>query len=146
MASLQGFQEVSHTAPVSKSVMTVTDSVVRFNKATAAELDYPTYVHVLVNESAKQIAIQACADKDENTVKFSKPADKQTTSISVKAPAVVAAVTAFFELHNPSEDEIDYRSIPGVGQPDDKAIIFTVADAKAGTMKKRGRKKAADAE
>ena len=119
MASLQGFQEVSLAAPVSKSVMTVTDSVVRFNKATAAELGYPAYVHVLVNESAKQIAIQACADKDENTVKFSKPADKQ---------------------------EIDYRSIPGVGQPDDKAIIFTVADAKAGTMKKRGRKKAADAE
>ena len=107
---------------------------------------YPAYVHLLVNESAKQIAIQTCADKDENTVKFSKPADKQTTSISVKAPAVVAAVTAFFELHNPAEDEIDYRSIPGVGQPDDKAIIFTVADAKAGTMKKRGRKKAADAE
>lgn len=101
MASLQGFQEVSLTAPISKSVMTVTDSVVRFNKATAAELGYPAYVHVLVNESAKQIAIQACADKDENTVKFSKPADKQTTSISVKAPAVVAAVTAFFELHNP---------------------------------------------
>ena len=121
MASLQGFQEVSLAAPVSKSVMTVTDSVVRFNKATAEELGYPAYVHVLVNESAKQIAIQACADKDENTVKFSKPADKQ-------------------------EDEIDYRSIPGVGQPDDKAIIFTVADAKAGTMKKRGRKKAADAE
>ena len=89
MASLQGFQEVSLSAPVSKSVMTVTDSVVRFNKATAAELGYPAYVHVLVNESAKQIAI---------------------------------------------------------GQPDDKAIIFTVADAKAGTMKKRGRKKAADAE
>ena len=105
MASLQGFQEVSLAAPVSKSVMTVTDSVVRFNKATAAELGYPAYVHVLVK-----------------------------------------AVTAFFELHNPSEDEIDYRSIPGVGQPDDKAIIFTVADAKAGTMKKRGRKKAADAE
>ena len=35
MASLQGFQEVSLTAPVSKSVMTVTDSVVRFNVADA---------------------------------------------------------------------------------------------------------------
>ena len=146
MSSLQGFQEISLAAPVSKSVMTVTDSVVRFNKATAAELDHPAYVHVLVNESAKQIAIQACADKDENAVKFSKPADKQTTSISIKAPAVVAAVTAFFTLSNPSEDEIDYRSIPGTGQPDDKAIIFAVADAKTGTMKKRGRKKAAEAE
>ena len=56
MASLQGFQEVSLAAPVSKSVMTVTDSVVRFNKATAAELGYPAYVHVLVNESARRSA------------------------------------------------------------------------------------------
>ena len=94
MASLQGFQEVSLAAPVSKSVMTVTDSVVRFNKATAAELGYPAYVHVLVNESAKQIAIQACADKDENTVKFSKPADKQRTrSTTAPSPASVSPTT-----------------------------------------------------
>ena len=146
MASLQGFHEISLAAPVSKAVMTITDSTIRFNKAAAAELGYPSHVRVLVNESAKQVAIQACGAGEENAVKFSKPAEKQTGSINIKAPAVLVTVCSFFELHNPSEDEIDYRSIPGVGQPDDKAIIFTVADAKAGTMKKRGRKKAADAE
>lgn len=146
MAALQGFQEISLAAPASKAVMTVTDSVVRFNKAAAAELNYPSYVRVLVNESAKQIAIQACDPKEPNAVKFSKPTEKQTASISIKAPAVVAAVTGFFKLSNPSEDEIDYRSVPGTDQLDDKAIIFAVADAKAGTMKKRGRKKTADAE
>ena len=40
MAALQGFQEISLSAPASKAVMTITDSVVRFNKATAAELKY----------------------------------------------------------------------------------------------------------
>ena len=75
-----------------------------------------------------------------------KAAEKQTTSINIKVPAVVTTIASFFTLHNPSEDEIDYRSIPGIGQPDDKAIIFAIADAKAGTMKKRGRKKTADAE
>ena len=146
MASLQGFQEISLSAPASKAVMTITDSVVRFNKATAAELKYPTHVRVLVNESAKQIAIQACSADEPNAVKFSKAAEKQTTSINIKVPAVVSTIASFFTLHNPSEDEIDYRSIPGIGQPDDKAIIFAIADAKAGTMKKRGRKKTADAE
>lgn len=146
MASLQGFQQVSLTAPLSKAVMTVTDSVIRLNKAAAAELHYPPYVHVLINESTKQIAIQGCATKDEDAVKFSKPAEKQTTSISIKAPAMVAAVTGFFELSNPAEDEIDYRSIPASAQSDNTALIFAVADAKAGTMKKRGRKKTADAE
>ena len=99
-----------------------------------------------MNESAKQIAIQACNADEPNAVKFSKAAEKQTTSINIKVPAVVTTIASFFTLHNPSEDEIDYRSIPGIGQPDDKAIIFAIADAKAGTMKKRGRKKTADAE
>lgn len=143
MSSLHGFQEVSLAAPASKAVLTVTDSVVRFNKATAAELGYPTHVHILINESTKQIAVQPCADDATNAIKFSKSADKQAGSISIKTPAVLAAVGAFFELHNPSEDEIDYRSMRGVSQPGDKAIIFSISDAKADTMKKRGRRKGA---
>lgn len=126
--------------------MTITDSAIRFNKATAAELGYPSHVRVLVNESAKQVAIQACSADEENAVKFSKPANKQTDSINFKAPAVLVTICSFFVLHNPSEDEIDYHSIQGVSQPDDKAIIFDIADAKSGTMKKRGRRKAADGE
>ena len=39
MASLQGFQEVSLAAPVSKSVMTVTDSVVRFARQRIGQAD-----------------------------------------------------------------------------------------------------------
>lgn len=145
MAALQGFHEISLAAPASKAVMTITDSAIRFNKATAAELGYPSHVRVLVNESAKQVAIQACSADEENAVRFSKPADKQTGSVNIKAPAVLVTICSFFVLHNPSEDEIDYRSIQGVRQPDDKAIIFDIADAKSGTMKKRGRRKAADA-
>ena len=125
--------------------MTITDSAIRFNNATAAELGYPSHVRVLVNESAKQVAIQACSADEENAVKFSKPADKQTGSVNIKAPAVLVTICSFFVLHNPSENEIDYRSIQGVSQPDDKAIIFDIADAKSGMMKKRGRRKAADA-
>lgn len=52
--------------------MTITDSAIRFNKATAAELGYPSHVRVLVNKSAKQVAIQACSADEENAVKFSK--------------------------------------------------------------------------
>lgn len=141
MSSLQGFQEVSLSAPASKSVMTVTDAVVRLNKATAAELGYPSHVRVLINNSAKQIAIQACSPDEKNAVKFSKPADKQAGSVNIKVPAIIVAIGSFFEFHNPSEDEIDYRAMSGASQPADNAIIFSVADAKAGIMKKRGRRK-----
>lgn len=145
MASLQGFHEISLAAPASKAVMTITSAAIRFNKATAAELGYPSHVRVLVNESAKQVAIQACSADKENAIKFSKSADKQTGSVSIKAPAVLVTICSFFELHNLSNDEIDYHSIQSVSQPDDKASIFDITDAKSGTMKKRGRRKVADA-
>jgi hypothetical protein len=58
--SLQGFEEVAITEPVGKLTMTVMDSKVRFNKATAAELGYPAYVKVLINDKTRQVALQAC--------------------------------------------------------------------------------------
>ena len=44
MALLQGFEEINMSVPTGKAVMTVTESVARFNKATAADLGYPAYV------------------------------------------------------------------------------------------------------
>ena len=45
MASLlQGFEEVQLVKPVGKTVLTVTDSAIRFNKATAEVLGFPAYV------------------------------------------------------------------------------------------------------
>ena len=41
MASLlQGFEEVQLVKPVGKTVLTVTDSAIRFNKATAEAVSY----------------------------------------------------------------------------------------------------------
>lgn len=51
MASLlQGFEEVQLVKPVGKTVLTVTDSAIRFNKATAEVLGFPAYVKVLIND------------------------------------------------------------------------------------------------
>ena len=58
MASLlQGFKEVQLVKPVGKTVMTVTDSVVRFNKATAEVLNFPAQVKILINDKTRQIAV-----------------------------------------------------------------------------------------
>ena len=58
MASLlQGFEEVQLVKPVGKTVLTVTDSAIRFNKATAEVLGFPAYVKVLINDKTKQIAV-----------------------------------------------------------------------------------------
>ncbi|RSX58059.1 hypothetical protein [Bifidobacterium samirii] len=144
MASLlQGFEEVRLIKPIGKTVMTVTASAVRFNKATAAALGFPAYVKVLVNENAKQIAIVPTTAKADNGIKFSKGEDKQTASISVKDATVIEAVTRFFEFAEAPEGEVAYQSVTGEAHQLDKVVIFNVADAVAGTMKRRGRKKAA---
>lgn len=141
-SALQGFEEVRLTKPAGKTVMTVTDGAVKFNKATAIELGYPAYVKVLINEKTRQIAVTPTTAKAENAVKFSKPESKQTASISVRDAALVAAIGQYFELAEAPEGEIAFQSVNGTVYPNDKAVIFDAANATAGTMKRRGRKKA----
>ena len=129
MASLlQGFKEVQLVKPVGKTVMTVTDSVVRFNKATAEVLNFPAQVKILINDKTRQIAVTPTTAKADNAVKFSKSEGKQTTSVSIKVEA--------------PEGEVSFASVNGTTYPEDKTVIFDVANATAGTMKRRGRKKA----
>ena len=52
--------------PKGESVMTVTSNSLKFNKATAVELNYAPYIRVLLNAKTRQIAIQPCSEKDPN--------------------------------------------------------------------------------
>ena len=143
MASLlQGFEEVQLVKPVGKTVLTVTDSAIRFNKATAEVLGFPAYVKVLINDKTKQIAVTPTT-KADNAIKFSKPEGKQSTSVSVKEATLIEAVKAYFTLPEAPEGEIAYQSVNGTAYPESKTVIFDAANATAGTMKRRGRKKAA---
>lgn len=141
MALLQGFEEVNLSAPTGKVVMTVTDSVIRFNKATAAALGFPAFVRVLINDRSRQIAIQPVDAGVPNAVRFSKPEGKQIASVSVKDAAVRTAIGRYFTLEHVPEGEVAYQSVKGAVYADDNVVIFNIDDAVAGVMKKRGRKK-----
>ncbi|KAB8290921.1 hypothetical protein [Bifidobacterium avesanii] len=145
-ALLQGFSEINLTVPPLKTVMTVTETAIRFNKATAEALDYPAYAKVLINERTRRIAVTPCEKDDPNAVKFSKPEGKQTTSVSIKTPLVLEAVLRYFPLDKAPEGEVSYKSVEGNDYPREKAVIFAVDEAVAGTMKHRGRRKASAAE
>ena len=120
-------------------LVTVTESVARFNKATAADLGYPAYVKILINDKTRQIAVQACNAKSANAVKFSKPEGKQTASVNIKEAVVLEALHKYFELPQASEGEV--ASVAGTIHVEEKVIIFDIDAATSGTMKKRGRKK-----
>ena len=141
MALLQGFEEINTSVPTGKAVMTVTESVARFNKATAADLGYPAYVKILINDKTRQVAVQACTAKSANAVKFSKPEGKQTTSVNVKEAVVLETLHKYFGLPQVPEGEIAYKSVNGAVHAEEKVVIFDIDAAASGTMKKRGRKK-----
>ena len=67
MEILKGFEVINLKQPKGESVMTVTSNSLKFNKATAVELNYAPYIKVLLNAKTKQIAIQPCSEKDPNT-------------------------------------------------------------------------------
>lgn len=139
--ALQGFTEVSLTEPVLSPLLTVTEASLRFNKDTAKALGYPAYVKVLINARSKRIAIQPCAKGEPNAVRFSKPAEKQVLSITVKTPKVLEAVLEYFPLAPAPEGEVSYQAVRGTEFPRENAVIFNVEDAVAGSSKHRGRKK-----
>lgn len=141
-SALQGFEEVRLVKPAGQTIMTVTENAVRFNKSTAIELGYPAYVKVLINDKTRQIAVTPTTAKSDNAVKFSKPEGKQAASISVKDATLVAAVRKYFELAPSPEGEVSYQAVNGTVYPNDKAVIFDATTATAGTMKRRGRRKA----
>ena len=143
MAALQGFEEINITKPITNMTMTVTQSRIRFNKATVIALGYPAYVKMLINEKAKQIALEACTGHEANAVKFSKPEGKQVASVSITEDALVSAIGKFFTLKPAPEGEVSYQMVSGRLLDAEKVAIFTASNAKAGTMKRRGRKKAA---
>ncbi|TPF94285.1 hypothetical protein [Bifidobacterium sp. UTBIF-78] len=144
MASLlQGFEEVQLVKPLGKTVLTVTDTAIRFNKATAEALGFPAYVKVLINGKTRQIAVTPASESADNAIKFSKPEGKQTASVSVKEPVLVEAVKEYLPVGEAPEGEVAYQSVAGAAYPESKTVIFDVANATAGTMKRRGRKKAA---
>ena len=143
MASvLHGFEEVNLVRRMPEVTMTVTESVVRFNKGTAEALGWPAYVRVLVNDRKKQVAVQVCDKDDPNAVRFSKTADKQIASVSIHQPMVLVAVQKYLPLEqNVPEGEVAYQTVKGEVFANDHVAVFDTANAVSGVMKKRGRKK-----
>ena len=90
MEILKGFEVINLKQPKGESVMTVTSNSLKFNKATAVELNYAPYIKVLLNAKTRQIAIQPCSEKDPNAIKFSNEESKQTYAISISNLKIAA--------------------------------------------------------
>jgi site-specific DNA recombinase len=138
-AILEGFEVVELEQSKCDSVLTLTSTNLKFNKATAVELGFPAYIQMLVNAATKQVAIQPCKEKSKNAVEFSKEKAKQTYAIVVKIPALLTAVRKLAGV----DEEAGSLAFHGTLYPNDGVIIYDLTKGEA--VKPRGRKKHSDA-
>ena len=137
---LEGFEVVELEQSKGDSVLTLTSTNLKFNKATAVELGYPAFVRMLVNAATKQVAIQPCSEKTKNAVPFSKDESKQTYAVVVKVPALLTAVRKLAGS-NEGDGAISFN---GVLYPNERTVIFDLA--KGSVPKKRHRRTKAEIE
>ena len=105
-----------------------------------------------MNDKRKKIAVQACDAKDENAIKFCKTkrskadgvdsdAAGKASSVTVRTTDVLVAVQKYFTFPPVADDQIAYFAMDGESYPDEKVVIFAVADASKGVSGKRGPRK-----
>lgn len=139
MSVLDGFKVMELEPGKGNSVLTVTRSNIKFNKATAVELNYPPYVKMLVNVKANQVAVQPCSEKDPCAVKFSEEEAKQTYAIVIKLPALLVEFRRLLNF----EGDI-YYTVKGTVYPEENVIIYDLNEAEKEEKKKRNRRKKED--
>ena len=62
--------------------ISITSNGITFNKSVIMKMKYPAYVKLLINETEKQIAVQACGEHDDKSVQFYK--EKSNGVLSVR--------------------------------------------------------------
>ena len=135
MSVLDGFEAVGEKTTTNKMTMTVMESSVRFSKGVTEALGCP-----------------ACDAKDENAIKFCKTkrskadgvdsdAAGKASSVTVRTTDVLVAVQKYFTFPPVADDQIAYFAMDGESYPDEKVVIFAVADAAKGVSGKRGPRK-----
>lgn len=136
---LKGFEEVELEESRGDSVLTLTSTNLKFNKATAVELGFPAHVRMLVNAATRQAAIQPCKENAKNAVAFSKDKSKQTYAIVLKIPALLTAIRKLADVNKDS----GAISFNGILYPNERVIIFDLSQGKPAKTRRR-RKKAQD--
>ena len=131
---LEGFSEV----PIlqGSSFLSITNVGLSFNKNVVKKMQKPEYILLLCNEDKKQIAIQKCDKRRENSIQFYH--DEKSLKMGVKfSNREVQQMIA--ELMNWDFKEFNYR-VDGFMTDDKNTMIFDLNSAKK-TAKKNKRKK-----
>ena len=124
MSILDKFTVIDLVKTRSASVANINDNALKLNVQTAAELNYPPFVQLLINPKEKQFAIRVCKEEDPNAVAFSKPRDVQKYPIKISSAAITDLIRKMANW--PAEDS---WNVPGIYFADEQAIVYDVNTA-----------------
>ena len=134
---LDGFEVVELEQSKGDSTLTLTANNLKFNKATAEELGFPSHVRMLINAVSNQVAIQPCQEKAKNSIEFSKDEKKQNYAVVLKIPALITAVRKLADVDEGTTSLV----FNGILYPNDKIIIYDLNQGKPIKRRKSRKKK-----
>lgn len=138
MALLDGFKLIELKEKVEESTLTITGKALRFNRGTARDLGRPEKVRFFVNEKLLQLAVVPTQTGDEDGVDFSYDEDSREKPISVKEPAVLAALKKLTILEK--EGQAIQLVLKGNVYLEERTVIFDLTEAETVAVKPRGRR------
>lgn len=125
MSVLEKFKLVELITTRTEAVVTfVSGTQIKFNNATCADLGYPAYVQLFVDEKSKQFAIKACKENDPQAIKFSKPAGEQKYPVKIGCPPAANTVRRIMGWVDDAG-----MNAPGAIFADEGVIIFALEKA-----------------
>ena len=134
MSVLERFKLVELITTRTESIVTfVNGNQIKFNNATCADLGYPAYIQIFVEEKGKQFAIKACKEGDPNAIKFSKPAAEQKYPIKLTCGPAANVVRRIMGWGNEES-----WNAPGAIFADEGVIIYSLEQAFAPVPKSGG--------
>ncbi len=119
--ALNGFTTFNFTEGVPS--VSVTNNGLTFNRSVMVKLGNPEYVVLLINEDARQIAIQVCPQETPNAVQFCKEGKVGSVRWNIKDLLnTISGMMSWDLLHS------SYR-VEGTLLKDDAAVLFDLNNA-----------------
>lgn len=123
MSILSGFKAFNFNEGV--PYVSITPNGVTFNRSVVMKLDYPQYAVLLIDESSKRIAVQACEEGDPNAVQFYKPKASNVISVRWNGRDLLNTIQG---MMNWNLKEIAFK-VDGVLLKEERAMLFDLTTA-----------------
>lgn len=123
MSILSGFKAFNFNEGV--PYVSITPNGITFNKSVVMKLDYPEYAVLLIDESSKRIAVQACEESTPNAVQFYKQKSSKVISVRWNGRDLLNTLQGMMGW-NLKENSF---KVDGILLREDRAMLFDLTTA-----------------